>query len=215
MIEDYNCKDLIALVADKNMEFTLRGLLTRTKSLGVQALNYDIYVHPERDQGCLLKAHDFLRAFSRDYRYALVMFDREGCGQERRSRDELDQLVENRLNQSGWENRGAAIAIDPELENWVWTNSPHVEAALGWKGRLPNLRDWLVSEGFLDAASVTKPKHPKEAVEKAMRIAKKPRSSSIYRQLAESVTLTGCTDKAFLKFQQIILNWFAESSPLE
>jgi hypothetical protein len=101
MTEDYSCKDLIALVADKNMESTLRGLLTRTESLGIRILNYDIFIHIERDPGCLRKSHDFLRIHHTNYHHALVMFDREGCGYEDKSRDELEQLVEERLSHSG------------------------------------------------------------------------------------------------------------------
>jgi hypothetical protein len=214
MIEDKDQKDLIALVADKNMESILRGLLTRTESLEIRMLNFNVYTHIERDPGCLRKSQDFLRTHHRNYRHALVMFDRVGCGSENKSREEIEQLVEDRLRQSGWGDRGAAIVIDPELENWVWTNSPHVQTALGWEGRIPNLREWLISEGFLLSPEASKPSHPKEAVEKAMRIAKKPRSSSIYLELAKSVTLAGCTDKAFLKFRQTMSKWFAKSDPL-
>ena len=112
------------------------------------------------------------------------------------------------MNQSGWKGRNAAIVIDPELEIWVWSTSPHVEAFLGWREEFPNLRDWLFSEGFLASASAAKPHHPKKAVEKALRIAGKPRSPSLYKQLAQNVTLTGCTDGAFMKFRQIMSNWF-------
>jgi len=208
MTGNSGCRDLIALVADSNMESALRGLISRTESLGIQNLNYDVFVHLERDPGCLRKSHDFLRLHQRSYRHALVIFDREGCGSEDKSREELEQRVEAHLSQSGWKNRAAAIVIDPELENWVWANSPHVEIALGWKGRIPGLRDWLASEGFLPSPKVSKPSHPKEAVERALRLAGKPRSSSIYSQLAKNVTLTGCTDKAFVKFRQVMTQWF-------
>jgi hypothetical protein len=66
-----------------------------------------------------LEAHDFLRPFVRSYARALVVFDREGCGQEQRPRDELEQIVEQHLARNGWDDHAAAIAIDPELENWV------------------------------------------------------------------------------------------------
>jgi hypothetical protein len=168
---------------------------------------YDIFVHPEKDPGCLLKAHDFLRAFSSSYSHALVMFDRQGCGRDERSRDELEKMVEDHLRQSGWAGRSTAIAIDPELENWVWTGSHHVDAVLGWKGRSTGLRDWLISEGFLGAQEV-KPARPKQAVEKALWLARKPRSSSLYLQLAKRVSLSGCTDGAFRKLQKTLSNWF-------
>ena len=54
-------KDLILLVADKNMEASLRGLLSRFQSRRFRQVAFDLYVHPERDPGCLLRAHDFLR----------------------------------------------------------------------------------------------------------------------------------------------------------
>ena len=44
-------KDLIILVADKNMEFAVRGILTRLEALGIRDITYDLYVHPERDPG--------------------------------------------------------------------------------------------------------------------------------------------------------------------
>ena len=91
--------DLIALVSDKNTEFAIRGLLSRTESLGVRNVRFNIFVHPEKDPGSLLKAHDFLRTFHRSYLPALVIFDHEGCGREDKSREELEQLVEDRLSQ--------------------------------------------------------------------------------------------------------------------
>jgi hypothetical protein len=122
--------------------------------------------------------------------------------------------VEDRLAKSGWEGRAAAIAIDPELENWVWANSSHVETALGWSGRTPDLREWLVEKGLLERPG-QKPSRPKQAVEDALRTARKSRSSALYLHLAQSVTLEGCTDKAFLKFRQTIINWFASPVPLQ
>jgi hypothetical protein len=207
-------KDLIVLVADKNMKFTLEGLLSRSKSLNIRlpSSSYDISIHLERDPGCFKNGHNFLRPFQHSHNYALVMFDREGCGQEKLSREELERQVKERMNQSGWNGRGAAIAIDPELENWVWTNSPHVETFLGWKADLPNLHTWLVQEGFLTGTTTSKPAKPKEAVEKAMRKTGKARSSALYRQLAENVSLAGCTDKAFVKFRQVLSNWFPAST---
>jgi len=45
-------KDLVVLVADKNMEFAVKGLLPRSQSFGINPLAYDIHVHIERDPGC-------------------------------------------------------------------------------------------------------------------------------------------------------------------
>ena len=200
-------KDLIILVADQDMLFGLTGLLSRPVSLGIRAITHDVYPHPYHDPACLLEAHDFLRPFARIYARALVVFDREGCGQEQRTRDELEQIVENHLSRNGWDDHAAAIAIDPELENWVWSNSPQVDLALGWKGRQPSLSEWLVQEGFAQIR-YNKPARPKEAMEKALRMSKKSRSSSIFMQLAETVGVEACADPAFNKFRDTLRTWF-------
>ena len=200
-------KDLIVLVADQDMLFSLRGLLSRPASLGFRAVEYDVYPHPHHDPACLVEAHNFLRPFVRTYARALVVFDRLGCGQEQRSREELEQIVENHLARNGWDVRAAAIAIDPELENWVWSDSPQVDIALGWKGRHPDLREWLVQDGFIQERN-TKPTRPKEAMDKALRISNKSHSSSVFKQIAEKVSVEGCSDPAFNKLRGTLRSWF-------
>ncbi len=55
-----------------------------------------------------------------------------------------------------------------------------------------------------------KPIHPKEAVEKVLRLVRKPRSSSIYQQMASGVNFGACVDQAFAKFRATLRLWFAE-----
>ena len=137
----------------------------------------------------------------------MVIFDCEGCGNENLSRQRLEEEVEGRLAANGWPDRSRAIVIDPELEAWVWSNSPHVDAAMGWTGRTPGLRRWLMEKGMLQATE-QKPRRPKEAVEMALRVVQKPRSSAIYRELARTVGLERCTDPAFLKLKETLQRWF-------
>jgi hypothetical protein len=201
-------KDLAILIADKNMEGALRGLLSRSQSLGLKDIVCDLYVHPERDPGCLLRGHDFLRPFAHRYAHGLVIFDREGSGQDALERSVLEQQVEARLSSAGWSDRAAAVVIDPELEIWVWNDSPHVEAALGWEAGGSSLREWLKQKGWLPEGH-SKPTQPKRAVEEALRIARRPRSSSVYHQLAQKVSIDRCVDPSFLRLRQILARWFA------
>jgi hypothetical protein len=202
-------KDLVVLVADKNTEFALKGLLSkRGRALRIRSITFDIFVHVERDPGCLNRAHDFLRPHSGRYRHALVMFDHDGCGQEHKDRAALEQQVEVQLSQAGWNDRAAAVVLDPELEIWVWSDSPHVEQALGWQDRTPGLRSWLVDSKLLKAGEA-KPKDPKKAVEEALRFARKPRSSTVYQEIASSVSFESCTDAAFLKLRDTLSRWFS------
>ena len=199
-------KDLVVLTADLNIENTVKGLLSRPPALGIRAIRHDIFRHPEKDPGCLHRAPEFLRALRERYHHALVLLDREGCGRADLSRAKLEGDLEQRLAQN-WGERAAAVVLDPELEVWVWSDSPHVEEVLGWKDRQPDLRSWLVEAGFATAGDA-KPARPKEAVEKALRLVYKPRSSALYRKLAEQVSFQRCEDPAFLRFKQIVQTWF-------
>jgi hypothetical protein len=203
--------DLVVLVADGQMEFAVRGLLTRNQAIKFQELSVDIHVHPNKDPGCLLRGHDFLRPFYRQYRHALIMLDREGCGREDASRQDLESELEQRLSTTGWDNRAAAIVLDPELEIWVWSDSPEVDAVLGWADKTPRLAEWLQSEGY-STSGQTKPKRPKEAMEQALRLARKGRSSAIFLELAQRVSVNRCIDPAFLKFKNTLREWFPNAN---
>jgi hypothetical protein len=211
-MDEQQQKDLVVLVADQDIEFAVRGLLSRHEALGFTKLvsqDYDVYRHPEKDPGCLLQCHDFLRPFFNLYAHALVMFDRSGCGKDGLSRERLENIVEKQLAINGWNDRAAVIVFDPELEVWVWSESPHVDAVLGWKGKQPNLTTWLLERGFKQEDEA-KPNCPKEAVEEALRIAQKARSAALYKQLAERVSLRKCVDPAFDKLKTILQTWFPE-----
>ncbi len=202
--------DLIVLVADNNMENTLRGLLSRHWALGIRPITYDIFRHDKRDPGCWTDAHNYLRPYIRQYRYALVMFDHEGSGQEERKAAELEKDLENRLRENGWaEGRARVIVLEPELEIWVWSDSPQVDRCLGWEAHQPGLRTWLQQQGLLTHGAF-KPADPKKALEAALREVKTPRSSAIYRRLAEQVSFQRCVDPCFKRFREILTEWFSE-----
>ena len=203
-------KDLVVLVADKDMEFTLKGLLSRYNSLNIRDISqsYDIFVHPQRDPGCYKQCVDFLRPFTKEYKYALVFFDHEGSGQEKRTREEIETELEQNLKDSGWQKNASVIIFEPELEIWVWSDSPQVERILGWEDSNNNLRTWLRQNNLFTESEI-KPARPKEVMEAALRKAKKPRSSSVYQQLAEKVSFKNCKDYSFQKFKRVVHNWFA------
>jgi hypothetical protein len=208
-------RDLLVLVADRNMEMAVRGVLARSKSLGIRQVTADVRRHPEHDCGCRQSGVEFLTVFIGQYGHALLVFDREGCGQDEDPAEDIESELEGALKKAGWEDRAAVIVPDPELEVWVWGDSPHVERELGWSGRQPTLREWLYEKGFLGAGQI-KPARPKEAMEAALREVGKSRSSALFATLAERVSLKKCDDRAFLKLRTTLGNWFsAESATVE
>ena len=139
-----NEKDLAVLVADHNIEQALSGLFTRPEALGIRPIDVEIYVHPQRDPGCATRGVEFLSNFSKQYRHGLLIFDREGSGREQKQPQEMQQELNRELD-SAWDKRARAVVLNPELEMWIWSDSPHVDDVAGWKNRRPPLRRWLIS----------------------------------------------------------------------
>lgn len=203
-------RDLIVLTACKDSEYALRGLLARPERIGIRQVEADFRVHPQKDNGCRSNPEGILRSQARLYRYALIVFDRDGSGEEKAgTASEVAERVEERLGKNGWEKgRVRAVVIEPELEAWVWSDSPQVEQILGWAGQDPGLRRWLESEGFLVPGQL-KPHPPKDAVLGALAKVNKPRSARIYQELAETVSFRRCEDAAFARLLEILRVWFA------
>ncbi len=199
--------DLVALVPGRDEQAALEGILSRHRALGIGQVSYAIDRHTGRDPGCRLRAVDHLKSAIGLYRHAIVLFDHEGSGGETTPACDLERQVEEALARSGWQDRAACIVIEPELEIWVWSDSPHVDLELGWAGRHPTLREWLISENFL-TANTAKPADPKAAMERAMRQARKPISPHVFARLAETVGLNRCGDRAFLKLKTVLRGWF-------
>jgi hypothetical protein len=197
--------DLIVLVADNNMRAALASLLHRHERLGIHPLQFDAYAHIRKDPGVFKTCQDFFRQFLLSHRYALAVFDWEGCGSNL-SADETRKLVQQNLDINGWKNRSAVIVIDPELENWIWSPSRHVARALGW-GDFPGLQRWLTQQQFL-VPGQGKPLRPKEAMEAALRQVKLPRSSAIYAKVASTVDFENCSDGAFNHLVSTLRSWF-------
>jgi len=200
--------DLAVLVPGKDEEATIGTLLSqRQASLQIREIEYRTLVHPRRDPGCLGEAPQLLETFVRRARQALVVFDHAGCGREAEDVQALESELKRRLSAAGWGDRAEVIVIVPELEAWVWSDSPEVDAVLGWQGAEPSLRDWLKTNGLWEAGA-SKPSDPKRALEQALRQARVRRSSAIYGALARTVGLERCRDSAFARLRRILQNWF-------
>ncbi len=61
---------------------------------------------------------------------ALVVLDYEGSGQEGRPPDDVRNDLKRRLETSGWADRTEVLVLCPELENWVWSDSPEIDQAI-------------------------------------------------------------------------------------
>jgi hypothetical protein len=205
MANDPELKDLVVLVADGTTQVAVKALLGRPEALGIRSVTSLVLPHPERDPGCRLHGPEFLAPLARDFHHALLVFDYEGSGESAPASD-LERRLTETLGKT-WSDRAAALVLEPELEVWLWSDSPHVDDVLGWRDRVPGLRDWLTARSFLEKGR-PKPERPKEAVEAALREVRKPRSSSLYKQIAERVSFARCTEPSFLRFRKLLAAWF-------
>jgi len=203
-------KNLVVLVADKNMEFLIQGLLPRIPDIEqVINFNFDIFIHPHRDSGIVNEADDFLRPLQDKYKYAIVILDHSGCGKENKKREDLENEIEQNLDKCGWTDRACVVVIKPELENWIWVNEVRIKEAISWESDA-GIYDWL-QENQWKTADAKKPYKPKEAFEASLKECRTPRSSSIYREISSKASYSECNDPAFLKLIAKIKTWFHNS----
>lgn len=198
-----NALDLVVLVADTDAEWTIRTLLEkRHAALRIRPLNSVIIRDPGRDAGVFQNAPITLRTYLNRVNHALVLLDYEGCGREPRMKaEQVEIALEQRLNEVGWRNT-KVIVLDPELEVWVWSRSPHVAPILGLT---PDILT-SVLENF-PKTNHGKPARPKAAMVAALRKSRRPHSPRIFQELAERVSLAG-RERAFDRLRETLQNWF-------
>jgi len=202
-------KDLIVLVADLDAENAIIALLDRSPSLGAHDIAYDLIRHTEHDPGCCKSCVEMLRRHQTTHARALVLFDRHGSGRDCDLRQDIELSIEDALRGSGWNDRAAVVVLDPELEIWVWSDSPHVCSSLGWENRR-DLDAFLLQEGWIGNRG-EKPSRPKEAMRAVLRQSRTAVSARIFSQLAKNVSLNRCTDRAFSKLKTTLRDWFPEN----
>ena len=201
---------LVCVVADKNIEAAISALLnTRKQSLKLVDFPFDIVVHPQRDPGCYNEGPAFLKGLMGDNDcYGLLIFDQDWQGNKNRTAIDTEAKVREQFRRIGIVERAEVVVIEPEIEAWIWNSSPHVCNELGWDGNYATLRHWL-SEKDLWPDGELKPSDPKAAVEAVLLEKNIPRSSAIYRKLAQKVSLRRCQDAAFRRLTRFLSSKFS------
>jgi hypothetical protein len=198
--------DLVLLSADVDIEASLDAILQRHQSLGIRPVEVELLRHPGHDPGVFTSAQDVLRPYAESSTHALAVLDCAWDGNPCDSALDVEEHVRAALAPD-WGDRAAAIAIDPEVEMWVWSTSPHVARSLQWHGDTTSLRSWLEGRN-LWAPGDPKPSDPKEAFEEACREARSPATSAMFRQILSEVSLVSCVDPAFLRLKAQLVAWF-------
>jgi hypothetical protein len=200
-------KDLVVLVADKNMQFALRGAFGRPRALGTGAFDHEFRIHVGRDGGVRASGAAMLAQERRRFRHALLVLDFEGCGADAfQSPQSLQAKLDSEMR-THWGEDGRAIVISPELDVWLWGSNNALHEVLDWPIADTHIRDWLIQRGFQFGLN-GKPLRPKEALEALVPIHRKPRSSALYEQITHKISLRSCKDPAFLRLRETLIDWF-------
>lgn len=205
-------RDCLFLVADSNMAHALKGFFRRDGfhlSLGCREFSIEeidiIVASAQRDSGLYVRASELLKVYRGEYHHAVVMVDAEWRGAPKPER--IRTALEDHLRNAGWPPpQGCAIVIEPEVDNWLWTDTPHTADALRWPS-IAELRREL-QEKDMWPQGAAKPPRPKEAADWAIRRKGKPRTSAIYEQVASRVSLSRCSDPAVAALVNALRQWF-------
>lgn len=205
-------EELIILVADKDTEQLLLGLLPKIiKTEQLSNFNFRIFKHPQRDGGVRTDAVNFVRTYLSETTKLFIVFDYEGSGEHSLDAQGLETKIENELIANGWQQDNVCVCIiDPELENWVWVseNAMNEHLNLEWK-ETQTIKNWLEQQNpaFIYNSN-NKPTCPKEAFEKLLEHQDITWSSSVFKKVA-NCSYKNCQDRAFLKMLNQLKIWFS------
>ena len=197
--------DLGIVVADKNMDFTVRGILSQPRKLGIRPITTPrALVHPGHDGGVRTDGPELLASLRGKVNHGLVMIDLEGSGADGDA-SSVEAELDHRLRAT-WGDKARAIVIDPELDAWMWGSDNAIRQVFDCP--IGDIRGWLIGLGYKFLPN-RKPVRPKEAFQRLMNELKEQRSSANYEKIAAQVSLRRCEDPAFLRFKTTLLRWFS------
>ncbi|MGP4097182.1 methylation-associated defense system protein MAD4 [Nonomuraea sp. KM90] len=203
-------RDIVFLVADGGMEQMLRGFFGRDqfhRSLACGAFDFDpsqdIVVAPTKDPGVYSTAHELLRPYEASHHRAVVMLDAAWDGSPG-SPAIYDQV---KLKLTGVWDEFAVVVIDPELEAWIWQDSPHLAEVFKCPA---DFRAILAKSGHWPA-TMKKPPDPKAALDHLRRRYKLKIFNADFRKLAARISVRHCEDAAFNHLCNYLRAWFPAS----
>ncbi|MCS6878628.1 MAG: hypothetical protein N2038_00625 [Geminicoccaceae bacterium] len=204
-------KSLLCILADKDMKEALLGLFSRTswhRSMGcgpVAIDDKDLLVPPgQKDPGVFKRAHELARAYLRTHERLVVLLDCAWNGSP--GRTVIEQTVADNLERNGWDReRFEVIAIEPELETWLWSDVQALQQAFEREIDAASRATLTETLGELMRNSEEDPKIRLSILRDRLRI---PASSAQFRRFASRAHVDQCTDPAFARFRAALGRWF-------
>ena len=142
-------KDLILVVADKNMHFALRGALNRPEALGIRPITVEFFVHPGRDGGVRKSGAELLALKRSAANHGMIVLDYDGCGAASPAGNVEAELTHRLVPKWGGQRpsvghrTGAgrlAVGRGERLENRTLVEPPRLHPRLAARARLRSRR---------------------------------------------------------------------------
>ena len=206
-------RDCIFFVADKTMRETFLGFLSRedrTTQLGCSDFAFDpaedlFFAAGQNDSGLNKRADALLSPFLHSHRKAVVALDCDWDGSPGQA--QIIHNVTTQLLQSGWRAEDViVIAIDPELEQWIWQDSPVLAEEL--RMHAPHGLKAVLTQRGLWPEEATKPPLPKDLFIQLRRENNVKLSSSVFKRIAARVPVGLCVDSEFRRLVAQLQAWF-------
>lgn len=204
-------RDLVVITADADMEAVMRAVLKRPQALGIRDIAFEVRRHDGRDAGVFQNRPEVTRTLKSDFDRLLMLWNHHGSGQEHKLSPEASaEDVQRRLDGVTWRDRSNALALCPELEEWLW----HSPNAIGkWLG-VPDSQLSIWQEEFANQTGQTlkaiKRDSPKEMFQFICRKHRKrlPRIQD-YGQIAEVASLAAWqSSPTFKSMTEQLKTWF-------
>lgn len=206
-------RDCLFFVADKTMRETFLGFLgreDRAEQLGCRSFSFDpaedlFFAAGQNDSGLNKRADALLSPFLHSHERAVVVLDCDWDGSPGQA--QIIQNVTTQLHDSGWQPEDVVvIAINPELEQWIWQDSLVLAEELRMAAP-QGLKAALTQRG-LWPQEAAKPPSPKELFNQLRRENNVKLSSSVFKRIASKVPVAECEDGEFHRLVAQLREWF-------
>lgn len=202
-------RDIFFLLADGGMAEVVKGFLGREphRRLGCGQFGFDsdtdIRVAPTKDPGIYGTAHELLRPYQHSHQRAVVIVDADWTGSPGAAaiREHISERVAVTWKEF------AVIVIEPELEAWIMSESPHLVGILHCP---KDYRQILQDAGFWQD-NTAKPPQPKEALDHLRRKHRVRVFNADFGKLAQAMSVRQCQDPAFNQLRDHLRAWFPET----